>query len=215
MEMNASGKEKKSMTAFKPFDPIESPLRGVNLIEASAGTGKTYALSGLFLRLVVEEGLSVQQILVVTFTEAATAELRERIRKRLREAAEAFEQGGSEDGFLQTWVTRRNDPSGAMRRLKDAIREFDKAAIFTIHGFCRRMLQENAFESGSLFDTELVTDQEELKRDIVEDFWRSHLGATGWQRIAINHNFRNTDFQTAMQSNRTAVTAKKISRSVV
>ncbi len=179
------------MTEFTPFDPIESPLKGVNLIEASAGTGKTYALSGLFLRLVVEEGLSVQQILVVTFTEAATAELRERIRKRLREAMEAFEQGGSEDGFLRAWVTRQNDPSGAMRSLKGAIREFDKAAIFTIHGFCRRMLQENAFESGSLFDTELVPDLEELKRDIVEDFWRRHLYEASplFVNYALAHHF--------------------------
>lgn len=159
----------------KPFDLLKSPLEGVNLIEASAGTGKTYTLAGLFVRLVVEQGLSVQQILVVTFTEAATAELRDRIRRRLREAMEAFQQGRSEDGFLQELVTRQDDRSGAVRLLKEAIRDFDKAAIFTIHGFCRRMLQENAFESGSLFDMELVTEQEELKKDIVEDFWRKHL----------------------------------------
>jgi len=163
------------MTELKPFDLLESPLEGVNLIEASAGTGKTYTLAGLFLRLALEKGLSVQQILVVTFTEAATAELRDRIRRKLREAMKAFKQGGSKDGFLQALVSRQNNSSGAVGLLKEAIRDFDKAAIFTIHGFCRRMLQENAFESGSLFDTELVTDQEELKRDIVEDFWRRHL----------------------------------------
>ncbi|MFZ7110375.1 MAG: exodeoxyribonuclease V subunit beta, partial [Desulfatiglandales bacterium] len=163
------------MKSFKPFDLLNAPLEGVNLIEASAGTGKTYAMIGLILRLILERGLDIQDILVVTFTEAATAELRDRLRRRLREGLEAFLRGGSEDVFLDELVRRHGCDSRGITRLREAVRGFDRAAVFTIHGFCRRVLQENAFESGILFDTELVTDQEELKRDIVDDFWRRHF----------------------------------------
>ncbi|MBN1840825.1 MAG: exodeoxyribonuclease V subunit beta [Deltaproteobacteria bacterium] len=160
---------------MKGFDILNDPLEGTNLTEASAGTGKTYAISGLFLRLVLEKNLSVNQILVVTFTEAATEELKERIRSKLRGAMEAFSRRGSEDVFLDHMVKKHGDPGTALRSLREALRGFDQAAIFTIHGFCRRMLHENAFESGSLFDTELVTDQENLKREVVDDFWRKHF----------------------------------------
>ena len=63
---------------MKIFEPINTPLTGTNLIEASAGTGKTYTIAGLFLRLILEKQLTVNQILVVTFTKAATEELKER-----------------------------------------------------------------------------------------------------------------------------------------
>jgi exodeoxyribonuclease V beta subunit len=163
------------MTDIKNFDLLNSALEGTNLIEASAGTGKTYTITGLFLRLVLEKHLSVSRILVVTFTEAATGELKERIRGQLREAIRAFSEGGSQDPFLKDLTKKMNDTGKALAHLKEALREFDQASIFTIHGFCKRMLQENAFESGSLFDTELVTDQENIKREIVDDFWRKNF----------------------------------------
>ncbi|MBW2017549.1 MAG: exodeoxyribonuclease V subunit beta [Deltaproteobacteria bacterium] len=165
------------MRDFKPFDILQCPLEGTHLIEASAGTGKTYTIAGLFLRLVLEKGLSVQQVLVVTFTEAATAELKEKIRSRLRDALSALIQGGGSvrDAFIKAMADKYHGRPEAPIMLRQALRDFDKAAIFTIHGFCRRMLQENAFESGTLFDTELITDQEDLKREVVEDFWRRHF----------------------------------------
>ncbi|MFP3869616.1 MAG: exodeoxyribonuclease V subunit beta [Syntrophobacteria bacterium] len=163
------------METAEHFDLLKSPLEGTNLIEASAGTGKTYTITGLFLRLLLEKDLAVEQILVVTFTEAATGELQARIRGRLRDAIEALSRGGSEDEFLDELVRRQTDRANALRRLREALQAFDLAAVFTIHGFCRRMLYEKAFESSSLFDTELVTDQEHLKREIVEDFWRRSL----------------------------------------
>jgi len=163
------------MNSTKNFSLINSPLEGTNLIEASAGTGKTYAITGLFLRLLLEKRLSANEILVVTFTEAATEELKDRIRTGLRKAIVAFSTGRSTDEFLKNLVDKINDPEGALRCLKEAIRIFDEACIYTIHGFCRKMLHEYAFESGSLFDTELVTEQEGLKKEIVEDFWRRHL----------------------------------------
>jgi exodeoxyribonuclease V beta subunit len=157
------------------FDPIKTPLEGTNLIEASAGTGKTYAITGLFLRLLLEKNLAVHQILVVTYTEAATEELKDRIRRKIREAVDAFSRGRSEDSFLQRLMRRHASPDKALGLLREALRTFDEAAIFTIHGFCRRMLQENAFESGSLFDTELIADPSAMIQECVDDFWRRHL----------------------------------------
>jgi exodeoxyribonuclease V beta subunit len=157
------------------FDLLNSPLEGTNLIEASAGTGKTYTIAGLFLRLILEKNLSVNEILVVTFTEAATQELKDRIRTKLREAIGTFSGGHSEDVFLRNLVSRSKNTKIALGNLQEAIRAFDQAAIFTIHGFCRRILHENAFESGTLFDTELMISQENLIREIVDDFWRMHF----------------------------------------
>lgn len=163
------------MERIKEFDLLNSPLEGTNLIEASAGTGKTYTIANLFLRLLVEKSLTIDQILVVTFTEAATGELKERIRTRIKQALETFSLGNSEDSFLNELVERQKSPALSLQVLREALRSFDQAAIFTIHGFCLRILQENAFESGSLFNTELITEQENIKKEIIEDFWRSHL----------------------------------------
>ena len=163
------------MSGYQVFDPITTPLEGANLIEASAGTGKTYTVTGLFLRLLLEKNLGVRQILVVTFTEAATEELKGKIRKKIREAIDAFSAGTSGDSFLDRLIQRQASVDKALRLLQEALKDFDEASIFTIHGFCRRMLHENAFESGSLFDTELVTDPSAMIQESVDDFWRQHL----------------------------------------
>ena len=162
---------------MKPLNHAEVELSGINLIEASAGTGKTYAIASLYLRLLLEKELFPEQILVVTYTEAATQELRGRIRSRIREALEVMEGSDTSDVFLEE-LYEKASRSGMKRvrgLLERALGAFDTASIFTIHGFCLRALQDNAFESGSLYDTELVTDQTELLRDIVDDFWRTHF----------------------------------------
>lgn len=151
---------------------LETPLSGVRLIEASAGTGKTYTIAGLFVRLVVEQGLTVDRILVVTYTRAATEELKTRIRSRLAEARDAFSAGGSTDAFLGPLVERSADQPNALRNLDRAVRDFDRACIFTIHGFCQRVLSEYAFETGAAFDFELAPDPLNLRREVAEDFWR-------------------------------------------
>jgi exodeoxyribonuclease V beta subunit len=163
---------------MNPFDLLKNPLQGAHLIEASAGTGKTYAIAGLYVRLILERAIPVREILVVTFTLAATAELKDRIRHKLRDALDAFLQEDCEDAFLQALINTFPEPAlrkEACERLQAALRDFDEAAIFTIHGFCRRMLHEHAFESGALFDTELVTDQRRLKEEVIRDFWRTHF----------------------------------------
>ncbi|MCP4582927.1 MAG: exodeoxyribonuclease V subunit beta [candidate division Zixibacteria bacterium] len=160
---------------MQEFELNKVHLEGTNLIEAGAGTGKTYNIAGLYIRLVLEKRLDVSEILVVTFTKAATEELKDRIRGKLRGTIAAFKSGRSDDPTLAELVKNSGDSRDAIRRLQAALRGFDEAAIFTIHGFCQRMLHDNAFESGSLFDTELIVNQWALLREIVDDFWRKYF----------------------------------------
>nr|WP_262923188.1 exodeoxyribonuclease V subunit beta [Stenotrophomonas maltophilia] len=161
------------------------PLDGVRLIEASAGTGKTFTLATLFTRLVVEQGLRIGQILAVTFTDAATQELRKRIRERLALAARMVDlppgDGEAPDMRLTRQILWRhldagNESAAALkRRLQVAADEIDLAAIFTIHGFCTRVLREHALESGHTFDPpELLTSDRELMEELAADLWRVH-----------------------------------------
>ncbi|MCP5158572.1 MAG: exodeoxyribonuclease V subunit beta [Gammaproteobacteria bacterium] len=156
------------------LDPLYLSLTGFNLIEASAGTGKTYAITALYVRLVVEAHIPVNRILVVTYTNAATKELRDRVRGRLAQIHRTFLRGRAdeEDELGIRLLDLTPDRELAIRRLSNALRGFDEAAIFTIHGFCKRVLGDNAFESGLSFDIELMADTRELLREIVEDFWR-------------------------------------------
>ncbi|PZW69982.1 DNA helicase/exodeoxyribonuclease V beta subunit [Pseudomonas sp. URMO17WK12:I1] len=163
---------------------LSFPLHGSRLIEASAGTGKTYTISALYLRLILRHGgdaafrepLLPPQILVVTFTDAATRELRDRIRARLVEAATVFRGDGEGDALL---ATLKADFASAewpecARRLELAAQWMDEAAVSTIHGWCQRMLREHAFDSGSLFSQTLETDHSELFAEVVRDYWRQH-----------------------------------------
>lgn len=154
---------------------MDWPLEDVSLVEASAGTGKTWTITGLYLRLVLEADLPVENILVVTYTEAATAELRDRVRKRLAEALRAFQAGCSEDELCRALLLRNSDPTQAVYRLERAISCFDLAAIYTIHGFCRRVLAETAFESNVRFDAEVLSSEQELLAAICDDFWRREI----------------------------------------
>lgn len=169
---------------LQPLDVLTLPLRGQQVIEASAGTGKTYTLAALYVRLVLGHGRSTPllppQILVMTFTEAATAELRARIRERLAGASAFFrasalgsELAGKDDFLLRL---RGSIPPGswleAAHRLGLAAQWMDDAAVFTIHGWSQRMLREHAFESASLFDQEVLTDPSDLHRAVARDYWR-------------------------------------------
>lgn len=160
---------------MKPLDLYSFPLHGVSLIEASAGTGKTFTIAGLYLRLLLERGLSVREILVVTFTNAATEELRDRIRRSIRAALQGFTRGESDDALVSWLITQHPDAACASRVLRDALVCMDEAAIYTIHGFCQRLLQDHAFESGMLFEAEFITDETDYLRSIAEDFWRRHF----------------------------------------
>lgn len=165
--------------SYTPLNVYTCLLAGHALIEASAGTGKTWAICGLVLRLIAEKGLAVNQILVVTFTKAATAELRTRIRERLVEtlAALAGEPTGK-DPFVPK-LLETLDAQGLARdvvqgRLQLALATFDEAAIFTIHGFCQRALSETPFAAAQPFAVELIED-DSLTREVVLDFWRQQI----------------------------------------
>jgi len=160
---------------MKTFDLLKAPLSGTNLIEASAGTGKTYTIAGLFLRLLLEKHLTVDQILVVTFTKAATEELKGRIRNKLLEARRAFRSGSSSDKAVSDLISRMGTAETVLERIQDALRDFDSTAIFTIHGFCHRVLADHAFETGDRFDTELMTEPASMLTSVADDFWRRHF----------------------------------------
>ncbi len=165
-----------------PLDVFSCPLEGIRLIEASAGTGKTWNICGLYLRLLLEQGRDVQQLLVVTFTTAATAELRDRIRQRIVDTR-AFLRGGAAptgDTFVPDLVRtlRQNtglDDLAMLLRLDRALHGFDEASIFTIHGFCQRALSDAPFSAQVPLSLELVPDDSLLLQEIVHDFWRRRI----------------------------------------
>ncbi|CAK8718119.1 DNA 3'-5' helicase [Candidatus Electronema halotolerans] len=169
---------------MRPLNPLTLPLRGQILIEASAGTGKTYTIALLFLRLLLEQELAVDEILVVTFTDAAVEELRDRIRKRIREALDVLEGGGPNDPLLHKLLDKagRNEQTKVL--LNDALTRMDEAAVRTIHSFCRRMLQEHAVESGAPFEMELIDSEAVLRTRIIEDFWRQQFYPAGESEAA-------------------------------
>lgn len=176
------------------LDPLALALNGSALIEASAGTGKTFTIAILYVRLVLGHGQSPDSplqnllppnLLVVTFTEAATKELRDRIRTRLTQAAEVFSEAADEsDPPAETALIYqlRNesypDPASwpeCRKKLLLAAEWMDEAAVSTIHSFCNRMLSEHAFDSGSLFKLTLETDQSELLDEVARDYWRTFV----------------------------------------
>ena len=163
------------------FEPVNAPLYGVNLIEAGAGTGKTYTIASLVLRMLLQTPITIEQILVVTFTEAATDELRGRLYQRIGEALAILQQPDSldqADPLLQTLLEDQLNNPQAINRLQQALYGFDEAAVFTIHGFCQRVLQEHAFESAVQFDTKIIEDEQSLLQEIVADFWRNSFYKT-------------------------------------
>ena len=172
-----------SVLQTQKLNVLSLPLKGIQLIEASAGTGKTWTLAALYVRLILGHGwqgpgLMPPQILVMTFTDAATAELRERIRDRLAQAALFFRGQAKEvDDFLKdlqaTLGTEHNILHAA--KLETAAQWMDEAAIYTIHSWSSRMLRQHAFDSQSLFDQKRLDDAPALKLKLVKDYWREFV----------------------------------------
>lgn len=176
----------------QPLAPLTFPLHGSRLIEASAGTGKTWTIAALYLRLILGHGgpldangkpraLLPQNILVMTFTRAATRELSDRIRARLVQAAACFralESVPEDDDFLQGLIAAYPDEAAreaAAWRLQLAAEGMDEAAIHTIDAWCQRMLREHAFDSGNLFDETLEADEDERRTQAAQDYWRQQV----------------------------------------
>ena len=171
------------------LDVLTLPLRGRRLVEASAGTGKTYAIGSLLLRALLGHGLPeplpVDRLLVVTFTRAATMELRDRLRSRLVEAREAFRKGTHEDPFLRALLEALPDHGRAATLLGAALGQLDEAGVFTIHGFCHRVLTEAAFESGAVFDPAFVLDDGAYRERAARDFWRREVHPLAGEHLAL------------------------------
>lgn len=168
------------------LEPATLPLFGSRLIEASAGTGKTWTIAALYVRLVLGHGgehappcpLTPSDILVMTFTRAATLELSDRIRERLAQAARYFRGDGTDDAFLDRLL---NDyPEGTAReqaawRLETAAQVMDEAAIYTIDAWCQRVLGEFAALTASLGEQTLAPSTAELLATAALDYWRQHV----------------------------------------
>jgi exodeoxyribonuclease V beta subunit len=174
------------------LSPLSLPLQGSRLIEASAGTGKTWTIAALYVRFVLGHGCQPRlpaEILVMTFTKAATRELSDRIRRRLLEAAACFrgrpvKQG---DDFLNGLM--QACPAGQAReqaawRLGLAAEAMDEAAVHTIDAWCQRMLREHAFDSGCLFDEELQAHEAAMRAEAVRDYWRQQVYPLGDEALA-------------------------------
>ncbi|MGM0546156.1 MAG: exodeoxyribonuclease V subunit beta [Bacteroidota bacterium] len=161
------------MNLLKPFD---IDMSGINLVEASAGTGKTYNIASLYIRTLIERDIAVGKILVVTYTDAATKELKDRLLERIRLSIRTLKSGApakEDDDFLQSLLTEVEHPKKAVAKLKEAVRTFDEASVYTIHGFCYHALQEQAFESRAMYDAEMIGDDQELVQEAVDDYWRN------------------------------------------
>lgn len=188
------------------LDPGAVSLEGVHLIEASAGTGKTYTITSLYLRLLLEKRLRPEQILVVTFTEAATKELKEKIRHRLAGALAAFkgEPLNRPDPFVEALALRYHADASAQRVINAAIWNMDLAAIYTIHGFCGRLLQEFFVDGDFSEKTELAGDSTSLLQQIVDDYWRCKSGE--WDAVLTGYlHFKDCNADTLFTQLREAV----------
>ena len=158
----------------RPLAPSTIPLSGTQVIEASAGTGKTYTITSLLVRLVTEGRLGIEQILAVTFTNAAAAELEQRIRERVA-SVYAAALAGARDDELVAQLLDSPDREERLRRLEGAVRDVDRAAVTTIHGFCARALSEYALSAGTRPDTTLLGDDRGVLYDVVTDFWSTRV----------------------------------------
>lgn len=176
------------MAELRHNPALDVPLSGRHLIEAGAGTGKTFAIKTIFLRLILEANLRVDSILTVTYTEAAAGELADRVRAMLESAQAILDGGGSGDGDAAAAVAlaaAKVELPELRRRIALALRDFDEAMISTIHGFCARMLKEFAFENRRLFSMELSGDLSALIREIVYDYYRLRFYGGGPLRPAL------------------------------
>ena len=170
------------------FDPVTVKLENSNLIEASAGTGKTYSIAIMTLRLILEEGYRIDQILLVTFTKDAAAEMELRVREFMRDALRAAQgQTHQIDPNIVKIVQNCGQPEKTIQILRQELAQFDKAAIFTIHSFCARTLNEYAFEAGQLFRSSTLEPDEHnaIIQDVFNDAWRKKVTVLGLEELRI------------------------------
>ncbi|MCL2260149.1 MAG: UvrD-helicase domain-containing protein [Fibromonadales bacterium] len=164
----------------------EVSLKKKVLIEASAGTGKTYTIGLIVIRLLLEEKIPVQKIVLITFTDAATAELKKKTAEKIIEALDRWENN-SEDDDLNAIVRKAATSEDAQIKranLLDAIARIDEMPVFTIHGFCTRLLNEFAYETQNFEEREIIKNQSDIENRIAADFWREEICKLSTEEIA-------------------------------
>jgi exodeoxyribonuclease V beta subunit len=162
------------------FNAQKVILEGSNLIEASAGTGKTYSIALLTLRLIIEKDISIEKILMVTFTKAAVAELEIRVRSFVRMALKVTRDQIISDDTITNLVIEQIKNQGketVSKKLETAQLFLDETSVLTIHSFCQRSLSEYSFETGQIFGAETITPDEynQLVEDAFNEYWRIHI----------------------------------------
>lgn len=175
---------------WEGFDVKTAPLSTPTLLEASAGTGKTFSIKHLVLRIVAELDIPIEEVLVVSFTRAATAELKQRIQQHLTEMHGLLAGSLSPEDVepllleqLALWDQAAAAGEASLerdvlrRKLKQALAGFDNASILTIHGFCQKMLREHAFSAASTLEEADAGDASAIFEEVVEDFLRRELDA--------------------------------------
>lgn len=151
------------------------PLEGTSLIEASAGTGKTYTITHLYVRSLLEKKIKVNQLLVVTFTNAATQELKGRIRELIYNVWSYLSNPELIDENFDVLFGQYRNNRDAIFSLQEALINFDEAAIYSIHGFCQRVLNVFPVETNSLLQQQIIPDEKEIEQSAIRDFWREHI----------------------------------------
>ncbi len=171
----------------RELNVLECPLTGTVVVEAGAGTGKTYNIESLYIRLILQKEAKTSQILAVTFTEAAAKELRTRIRARLTEVRQALESSNEEETPSYEWgnaidgelveklVKDGTEKKVLLDRCREALADFDAAPVFTIHGFCHRMLNDHTFESNIRYGLEMRGDPQENISEAYLNFYRKYV----------------------------------------
>jgi exodeoxyribonuclease V beta subunit len=171
------------------FDVQTVKLEGSNLIEASAGTGKTFSIAILLLRLIIEKSIDIKQILMVTFTKASVAELESRIREFTREAYRYSQNPDYKvDTLIQKIVDaaiKKSNRKIISDRLKGATLNLDETSIFTIHSFCQKTLTEFAFETHQLFGSELLDNQSQIIENATNEYWRKEITTLSVDKIEL------------------------------
>jgi exodeoxyribonuclease V beta subunit len=166
------------------------PVGGRMVVEASAGTGKTYSLTALVVRYVAERGLEASDLLIVTFTRAAAAELRDRTRRALTDARNSLVSGEvpARHDWMKVLLTCSDEEREArLRNLDAAVKSFDDATISTIHGFCQQALRQLGLRSGARLGSELVENTADIVDEVCRDLVVKHLaadaGALSWPKV--------------------------------
>ncbi|MEM9532992.1 MAG: exodeoxyribonuclease V subunit beta [Pseudomonadota bacterium] len=162
---------------MKPFELTQVPLTGWNLLEANAGTGKTYSICGLYLRMMLELDCGHDQLLTITFTRAAVAELKTRLLGTLIDArrwlTQPQDEPWPEDDPLATICRPFRGDAACLERITRALASFDLAPVLTIHSFCQQLLTEASFATGFDPDAELLELTEPVVEELTEQAWRS------------------------------------------